>query len=195
MIIYEFTHIPTGKAYIGSKKSNDAYYAGYNSSSAVVSEMMNKAPDEWSRAELCVIDEDAEWDFTRVVNLEQRLIKRRVDKVGWDGVWNGSYHMSGNFFSPASLEKKRQSLIGRTQTESERKAKSIAAHKRYESQEERDKSSAASKGKPKSESHRKAFKEAIKALAPVTCSHCGLTGGKQGMNRYHFDKCKMKDKQ
>lgn len=193
MIIYEFTHNPTGKVYIGSKKSNKDYYAGYLSSSEIVSKMMQDNPEEWTRTTLCIIDEDDQWNFQRVVELEQQLIKRRVAAVGWEGVWNRSYHTSGNIYSSSAMEQKRLSLTGRKQSEQEKQAKSVAAHRRYENQEQRDKTSAALKGKAKSASHTLAINIALKSLLPVTCPHCGKTGGRQGMYRYHFDKCKNKE--
>jgi hypothetical protein len=78
--------------------------------------------------------------------------------------------------------------------------------------EARKKSSDSHKGKPKSEEHKAKISKSLKEHAvmssprkfpnrkkrePVevriaTCPHCGVTGGVNGMTRWHFDKCKNK---
>jgi hypothetical protein len=81
--------------------------------------------------------------------------------------------------------------------------------------EARRKSSEANKGKPKSEEQKAKISKTLKeraASAPksppkkfpnrkkrdkvevrmVTCPYCGVTGGANGMPRWHFDKCKHK---
>lgn len=77
--------------------------------------------------------------------------------------------------------------------------------------EARKKSSDSHKGKPKSEEHKAKISKTLKervAISPakkfpnrkkrdpvevriVTCPHCGITGGINGMTRWHFDNCKI----
>jgi len=102
MLIYQFTHIPTNRIYIGSKK-DPAKFDDYVSSSKTVRTMMRANPAEWTREVLMTFED---WTFTQVVDLEQRLIRKIVANVGWEGVWNRSYRMSGNVFSPAAQEKR-----------------------------------------------------------------------------------------
>jgi hypothetical protein len=76
----------------------------------------------------------------------------------------------------------------------------------------REKVSTANKGKPKSEEQRAKISKTLKEQAAIsppkkfpnrkkrapievrvaTCPHCGITGGINGMTRWHFDKCKNK---
>lgn len=48
--------------------------------------------------------------------------------------------------------------------------------------------SAAAKGRPLTDKQRAAVSNYQKAT--VTCPHCSKSGGRFGMNMYHFDKCK-----
>jgi len=45
-------------------------------------------------------------------------------------------------------------------------------------------------GKPVSNDTRSLISSRIKDLPPVTCPHCGKTGGRAPMTRWHFDNCR-----
>lgn len=107
-LIYRFTHTPTGKIYIGAKKSV-ANFDNYCSSSTVVRQMMQASPIEWSREIIACFDDSVE--FEDVVQIEQQLIADTVAEHGWDSVWNKHYSWGlGAGFSPESNAKRAQSL-------------------------------------------------------------------------------------
>ena len=215
MIIYQMTHVPTGRIYIGSLKQASRWL-GYCSSSQTVREMMALDPSAWQREILCHIEPDPAWDYARVVNLEQRLIKRAVLRLGWQGVWNKCYWLgSSRAYSPEAMAKKQKSLTGRTQSEQEKQIRSQAAFKRYLDLDERIKTgqavslaklgtklstthkqaiSQAHQGRVKTDAHLLAIKTAREASPDITCPHCGKTGRPYGaLKKWHFDNCKHKE--
>lgn len=62
-------------------------------------------PSAWQREILCHIEPDPAWDYARVVNLEQRLIKRAVLRLGWQGVWNKHYTLGGGAFFAGDVKR------------------------------------------------------------------------------------------
>lgn len=54
--------------------------------------------------------------------------------------------------------------------------------------------SKSTKGKPKSEEHKQALREAHARQPLKTCPHCGKEGKGGNMTRYHFDNCKKLNK-
>ena len=99
MLIYKFTHLPTGKIYIGSLK-DDRRWNTYNSSSKLVKRMLDEKPQEWLREILYNIFPD-DWTYKEVVDVENDLIRKHVVDLGWDGVWNK--HYGANAYSPEAL--------------------------------------------------------------------------------------------
>jgi hypothetical protein len=81
------THKPTGKIYIGSLK-NDKRWLSYKTSSKIVAPMMTEHPDEWDRQVLIYCDGIT---HSELITLEQKLIKRMVDTLGWDKMFNRVY--------------------------------------------------------------------------------------------------------
>ena len=89
MIIYQMTHIPTGKIYIGSLK-DDNRWNKYNTSSRTVKQMMDTNPEEWQRNIL--LKEFADYiTFNDVVALEQSIIKSCFETIGKDKMYNKGY--------------------------------------------------------------------------------------------------------
>ena len=99
MLIYKFTHLPTGKIYIGSLK-DEKRWSTYNSSSKLVKKMLEEKPQEWLREILHNTFPD-EWTYKEVVDLENDLIRKHVIEWGWDGIWNK--HSGANAYSPEAL--------------------------------------------------------------------------------------------
>lgn len=119
MLIYQMTHKPTGKIYIGSLK-DDRRWEKYNTSSKVVSKMMKANPEQWARQILCIIEQDSQWDFKRVVQLEERLIRRAWERLGWDGIWNKCIGGQSHRYNP-NCEQKRREAIKKTMNSPEKK--------------------------------------------------------------------------
>ena len=72
MLIYKFTHVPSGKIYIGSLKDSKRW-SSYNTSSRVVKAMLEQNPNEWIR-EITHDDFPENWTYKEVVDLENSLI-------------------------------------------------------------------------------------------------------------------------
>lgn len=86
----------------------------------------------------------------------------------------------GKIVSEASKAKMSESKIG------EKNNRYGTKH----TEETKSKQSLASKGKPKSEDHKKKIKEY--ANKNVSCPYCSKEGQNRIMKRWHFDKCKSK---
>lgn len=104
--------------------------------------------------------------------------------------------------APLTEEQKSRisnSLKGRKQTADEKLAHSLAIKGRKFSLEHKQNISKAKSGKPQSEKARIAnilSHTGIKYKQPiVACPHCGRSGGKPNMTRYHFDNCINKIKE
>jgi len=155
MLIYQMTHIPTGKIYLGSLK-NSARWLTYNTSSKIVRNMISDSPTEWQRQILMTFD-----DWITCVKYEQLLISNLVKKYGWSMLWNRSVFGPGLVYSPEALEKKRKSLTGRQLSAEDKEKKRQAALRRYQDPDQRAKTgaaiSSAKKGKTLSQSHRDAI--------------------------------------
>jgi hypothetical protein len=106
---------------------------------------------------------------------------------------NLSISHEGNNLSKETKEKLSIANKGKKLSE-EHKAKLLAIHigsKR--SDETKAKISVACKGRITSDEHRAKISAANtgKKRSIITCPHCGKSGGKNTMIRWHFDKCKL----
>jgi hypothetical protein len=108
MLIYQMTHTPSGKIYIGSLKKDERWNT-YCTSSSLVKSMMKTDPNDWKR-EILLKDFCRDVTFADVVALEQRLIKAAIDSYGKENVLNrGYYHQQSKLYStqlPKSAFKK-----------------------------------------------------------------------------------------
>lgn len=86
MLIYQMTHKPTQKLYIGALKDSTRWEK-YNTSSKVVRKMMKQNPEEWDR-QILFSDFNHTITWPEVVSLEQALIKATAKQYGWDKVYN-----------------------------------------------------------------------------------------------------------
>lgn len=114
---------------------------------------------------------------------------------GTNGGWKHSeetlerfkYRNLGNKHSEETLEKMR----GREVSSETRLKLSRASKGRKPSEETKQKLSEAKTGLKLSEETKKSFNS--KRSEIMTCPHCGKSGAKFNMNRYHFDKCKNRN--
>lgn len=108
MLIYKFTHLPSGRVYIGALK-DDGRWETYRSSSRIVKPLMDSNPNEWKREILEQMGSDWAWD--EVVYLEQCYIKASVLKFGWDFHFNQIANTgTAAMFSPEAREKIKYAL-------------------------------------------------------------------------------------
>jgi ribosomal protein S27AE len=87
---------------------------------------------------------------------------------------------TGKKRSKESSEKKRLAMLGKISPNKDKKL----------SDEWKDNMSAASKGKPKAESHRDSLGKHLNSLPKLVCPHCGKEGRMAPMKRWHFGNCK-----
>jgi len=99
LLIYKFTHVPSGKIYIGSLKDSKRW-SSYNTSSRVVKAMLEQNSNEWIR-EITHDYFPENWTYKEVVDLENSLIKESVLTIGWDALWNK--HYGANAYSPEAM--------------------------------------------------------------------------------------------
>lgn len=106
-IIYKFTHLPSGKYYIGSLKDSRRF-GKYKTSSSKVSRLYSEAPHEWVKE---ILDSFEDTEFSKVVEIEQRIIQRIVDQDGWGDMLNDCYFFgSSKVFSPGTSAKRLATL-------------------------------------------------------------------------------------
>ena len=86
MLIYQMTHKPSGKIYIGSLKHDDRW-GKYLTSSNTVKPMLKTNPEEWHR-EILLKDFSPITTWSDVVSLEQSIIEATSKTIGWKGMWN-----------------------------------------------------------------------------------------------------------
>jgi hypothetical protein len=90
MLIYEMTHIPSGKKYIGSLK-DDSRWEKYCTSSKTVKPMMKSNPNEWNK-EILLKDFCNDVSWSDVVALEQTLIETIANTNGWNSLYNAGVY-------------------------------------------------------------------------------------------------------
>lgn len=125
-VIYKFTHLPTGKLYIGCLKDSRKFET-YTSSSRTVSRMMSENPLEWVRE---VVLKFLDTPFEEVVKMEQRMIQELVELKGWGATWNLFFNDGvSSVYAEEAVRRKIEKL--RTPEAREKMRKSIIA--KYES--------------------------------------------------------------
>lgn len=223
--VYKWTHKPTQKWYIGSRTKNGCHPDdGYICSSKIVKPLIESSIGEWER-EIIATGEPNE-----MVQLEARLLEQLDAK---NNPLSFNLHNGDGNFTTANLKLPEQWVDairkgnkGKVRSERARenykRANSIKAKdpeylaklRKPKSEGHGEKVSAALRGIPKTEEHKKAMsesrkgkttgpcslerKEAIRealkgkhTLPLVTCPHCGLEG-RSNMRRWHFDNCKKR---
>ena len=215
--VYKWTHLPTGKWYIGCRTAKGCHPKdGYVTSSKLVKPLIKTNPKEWQREilhtgtpeeilnlEVVLLEEfdaknnplsynqhNGDGKFTRTgvtASIETR--KKQSEAIKGDKHPNKG-KPSPNKGKVASEETRRK----------QRDAKVGKARKPFTKQT-RDKMSGAklgsnnpSYGKAPSEETREKLRQAIKegwSRPTLTCPHCGKQG-KVNMTRFHFDNCKSR---
>lgn len=223
--IYKWTHLPTSKWYIGVRTKVGCHpNDGYICSSKIVKPLILLAPSEWKREILHTGTPES------MLKLETSILTELDAKNNADSYnlqnGDGKFTTAGLKMPEEWVEKISKGNLGKVRSEEARQNYRLANQKKAQDPEylnklrkpkplgHGEKVSAATKGKKKSEEHRKAMsdakrgkktgpcsdirKEAIRealkgkhTLPLVTCPHCGLEG-RSNMRRWHFDNCKAK---
>lgn len=89
MLIYELTHLPTNKIYVGALKDSSRFEY-YTTNSNIVKPMLETAPEEWQR-KILLSNFHSTITWSDVVSLEQRIIQSMSISLGWSRLWNKCY--------------------------------------------------------------------------------------------------------
>lgn len=121
--VYRWTHMPTGKWYVGSRTAKGSHpNDGYFCSSREVKPLIQSNPSEWNR-EILATGEPAE-----MYNLESKLLQEsdaRNDPMSFNKHNNdGKYCIAGKPLRAETKLKISNSLVGRLQSEETRAKKS-----------------------------------------------------------------------
>lgn len=105
-----------------------------------------------------------------------------------------------NRIQPKHTEEAKQKIslshMGMKHTELSKKWMSIVHTGFKHTEESKQKMSAVKKGIPLTEEHKRKLRKKHKPIGkqPIaSCPHCGKVGGINGLKRWHFDKCKLKN--
>lgn len=217
--IYKWTHLPSGKWYIGSRTAKGCHPEdGYLTSSKLIKPLIQNNPTEWIR-EILQTGLPQE-----IILLESQLLESlnaKDDLMSFNQHnGDGKFTRTGVTASEETRKKQSNSIkgdkhpnkgkpgpnLGKKATEETRKKQSeakIGKKRPPFKPETREKIGAAKRGenhpnfgKPLSDEHKLKLREHFigKPKPLVTCPHCGKVGGGGSMVRHHFDNCKQKDK-
>lgn len=211
--VYKWTHLPTGKWYIGSRTAKGCHPEdGYISSSQLIKPLIKQNPTEWKR-EIIEIGGPEE-----MIKLETTLLES-VDAKNNPMSFN-QHNGDGKFTRtgvrvPEETRKKQSESIkrvhpnrgkpspnkGKIASEETRKKQSeakLGKKRKPFTEQTKDKirqaklgSNNPSYGKTPSEDTKEKLRRANQGKKETfTCPHCGKTGGGGSMTRWHFDNCK-----
>jgi hypothetical protein len=212
--VYKWTHLPTGKWYIGCRTAKGCHPEdGYTTSSKLVKSLIKTNPEEWQREILHTGTPEA------ILNLEVALLEE-FDAKNNPLSYNqhngdGKFTRTGVVVPLETRLKQSESIKkvhpnrgkpspnrGKTASEETRKKQSEAklGKKRPPFTEQtidkmrqaKSGSNNPSYGKIPSEETKEKLRQANQGKKETfTCPHCGKTGGGGSMLRWHFDSCKQ----
>ena len=214
--LYRWTHIPTGKWYVGSRTAVGAHPEdGYYCSSAEVKPLILANPQEWKR-EILAIGEPL-----YIRNLETKYltkIEAAQDSMSFNKHNGGDkFYFTGMNHSAETKEKLRVAFTGSKHSDETRahfskirqgegnpffgknhnddtKQKLSAAVTGFKHTDAaKAKITAAQTGKALSANARSAISAGISSIAKKKCSHCGGEFSPALFGRWHGDNCTRKD--
>lgn len=214
--LYRWTHLPTGKWYVGSRTANGCHPAdGYICSSKVVKPMILENSSEWSR-EVLVIG-----NSSQIIELEHKYLVA-LDAKNSPMSFN-MHNGDGKFTQtgvPRSTKTKailKQKCSGWSHTEQTKQAMSENRHgednpffgKKHSDDvlatlkqkcsgwshtaEAISKIIASQTGVLRTEQAKRAISAGVKNLAKVTCEYCDKECSPALHGRWHGDNCKHKE--
>ena len=196
--IYKTTHIESGKFYIGLHKTNNLNDGYLGSGSELKADITLLGKDKFFNEKLEYFDTEKEMIAREEEIVTKSFIKEHNVYNKMPGGKFGSLERNGlSFKGKAHSNRSKQKISaghkGTTLTSEHKKKISENNYARREPDKQRE---SARKGgqHPKSESHRKKISAALtgrkRNTTSLTCPHCGKSGARNGMTRWHFDNCK-----
>lgn len=205
-IIYKTTNIKTNEYYIGCHSTNDINDRYLGSGVIIKQKIKEYGRNYFKKNILFVYDnEDEMFDMEKQLITDQVLSDPMSYNISYGGVGgkkhtdetrerislNNSRYWKYNKRSKEQIEKHRQAVIGR---------------KRADYEKENISKTMIGVAKPKAcciicrkeeswiaiaRNHKNCDgpKDIVYKHNRVTCPHCGVTGGRNNMTRYHFDNC------
>jgi ribosomal protein S27AE len=217
--VYKWTHLPTGRWYIGSRTANGCHPDdGYICSSKRIKPLIQQNPLEWER-EIIQTGTPGEMIILETQLLESTDAKNNEMSFNQHN-GDGKFIRTGVEVSTETRRKRSESNAknhpgrgkpspnkGAVASEETRKKQSLAklGKKRLPFTEETKAKLSESKrgdrnphyGKITSDEVKQKISDSLKGIKKKehTCPHCGKVGGGGSMMRHHFDNCKYKGKQ
>jgi hypothetical protein len=217
--VYKWTHLPTGKWYIGSRTAKGCHPDdGYISSSQLVKPLVKQSPAEWQR-EIIQTGYPSEMIKLETILLESLDAKNNPMSFNQHN-GDGKFTRTGVKASAETRKKQSEAIkgdkhpnkgkpgsnLGKTASEETRRKQSEAKLGKKghpQSKAAREKIGAAKRGsnnphygKTPSKETKEKIRQSIKerwSRPTLTCPHCSKQG-KVNMTRFHFDNCKHKGK-
>jgi hypothetical protein len=213
--VYKWTHLPTGKWYIGCRTAKGCHPEdGYISSSQLIKPLIKQNPAEWKREIIKTgsPEEMIKLETTLLESLDAKSNPMSFNQHNGDG----KFTRTGVLVSEETRKKQSESIKkvhpnrgkpspnrGKIASEETRKKQSeskLGKKRKPFTEQTRDKirqaklgSNNPSYGKTPSEETREKLRQANQGKKETfTCPHCGKVGSGGSMTRWHFDNCKEK---
>ena len=213
--VYKWTHLPTGKWYIGCRTAKGCHpQDGYISSSQLIKPLIKQNPTEWKREIIKTgsPEEMIELETTLLESLDAKHNPMSFNQHNGDG----KFTRTGVKVSDDTRKKQSESIKkvhpnrgkpspnrGKVASEDTRKKQSeakLGKKRKPFTEQTRDKirqaklgSNNPSYGKTPSEETKEKLRLANRGKKETfTCAYCGKVGGGGSMTRWHFDNCKEK---
>lgn len=214
--VYKWTHLPTGKWYIGSRTAKGCHPDdGYISSSQLVKPLIQENPTEWKRE---IIQTGSPEEMIRLETSLLESLDAKNNPMSYNQHnGDGKFTRTGVKVSLETRLKQSESIKkihpnrgkpspnkGKVASEETRKKQSeakLGKKRKPFTEQTREKIRQAklgpnnpSYGKIPSEETREKLRQANQGKKKMlTCPHCGKIGGGGSMSRWHFDNCKQKE--
>jgi group I intron endonuclease len=213
--LYRWTHIPTGKWYVGSRTAKGSHpQDGYYCSSKVVKPLIQQNPKEWNR-EILAIGEPLyirDLENKYLIDINAAKDPMSFNKTNADG----KFHRTGISHTADTKQKLSKALTGRNHSDETRAqmsktrlgsgnpmfgknlsditkqklSKSVTGFKHTDIA--KSKITAAQTGRARSEKARKSISVGVSSLEKIKCEHCGGLFSPALYGRWHGDKCKSR---
>jgi hypothetical protein len=211
--VYKWTHLPSGKWYIGSRTAKGCYPEdGYISSSQLIKPLIKQNPAEWEReiVKTGSPEEMIKLETTLLESLDAKNNPMSFNQHNGDG----KFTRTGVTVSEETRKKQSETIkrihpnrgkpspnkgkIASKETRRKQSEAKLGKKRKPFTEQTRDKirqaklgSNNPSYGKTPSEETKEKLRQANQGKKEIsTCPHCGKTGGGGSMARWHFDNCK-----